>query len=99
MRWLRALCFEEPCSQAAFVDYLARGRAARRTPRDTARARSSSTIPDCSHAPVIARLRCFRGIDTLSAAGLCAEVGNFAALPQADAALRVPRDRPLRAHL
>jgi Transposase IS116/IS110/IS902 family len=27
---------------------------------------------------VIARLRCFRGIDTLTAAGLCAEVGDFA---------------------
>ena len=26
---------------------------------------------------MIARLRCFRGIDTLSAAGLCAEVGDF----------------------
>jgi transposase len=26
---------------------------------------------------VIARLRCFRGIDTLSAAGLAAEVGDF----------------------
>ena len=34
-------------------------------------------VPDSSHAPVIARLRCFRGIDTLSAAGLCAEVGTF----------------------
>jgi transposase len=27
---------------------------------------------------VIARLRCFRGVDTLSAAGLCAEIGAFA---------------------
>ena len=39
-------------------------------------------IPDCSHAPVIARLRCFRGIDTLSAAGLCAEVGSFDRFPR-----------------
>jgi transposase len=39
-------------------------------------------IPDCSHAPVIARLRCFRGIDTLSAAGLCAEIGDFARFPR-----------------
>jgi transposase len=38
--------------------------------------------PDCTHAPVIARLRCFRGIDTLSAAGLCAEVGSFARFPR-----------------
>ena len=34
-------------------------------------------IPSSSHAAVIARLRCFRGIDTLSAAGLAAEVGDF----------------------
>jgi hypothetical protein len=34
-------------------------------------------IPCCSHAPVIARLRCVRGVDTLIAAGLCVEVGDF----------------------
>jgi transposase len=34
-------------------------------------------IPDSRHAPTIARLRCFRGIDTLSAAGLCAEIGDW----------------------
>jgi Transposase IS116/IS110/IS902 family len=39
-------------------------------------------IPECSHAPVIARLRCFRGIDTLTAAGVAAEVGNFARFPK-----------------
>ena len=39
-------------------------------------------IPECSHAPAIARLRCFRGIDTLTAAGLCAEVGSFHRFPQ-----------------
>ena len=34
-------------------------------------------VPASSHAATVARLRCFRGIDTLSAAGLCAEVGRF----------------------
>jgi transposase len=34
-------------------------------------------VPGSSHAPVIARLRCFRGIDTLTAAGICAEIGSF----------------------
>jgi transposase len=29
------------------------------------------------HAETVARLRCFRGIDTLTAAGLCAEVGRL----------------------
>jgi transposase len=39
-------------------------------------------VPQCSHAPVIARLRCFRGIDTPSAAGLCAELGRFERFPR-----------------
>jgi transposase len=34
-------------------------------------------VPESSHAQTVARLRCFRGIDTLTAAGLCAEVGDF----------------------
>ena len=34
-------------------------------------------IPDSRHAATIAALRCFRGIDTLSAAGLCAEIGDW----------------------
>ena len=32
--------------------------------------------------PRVQRLRCFRGIDTLSAAGLCAEVGDFRRFPR-----------------
>ena len=35
-----------------------------------------------SRAPVIGRLRCFRGIDTLSAAGLCAELHGFEPFPR-----------------
>ncbi len=81
MRWLRTLRFEDACSQATFVDYLAAvemliGR------RQTLIATLEQQIPECAHAPVIARLRCFRGIDTLSAAGLSAEVGDFARFPK-----------------
>jgi transposase len=74
--WLRALSFDDACSQATFVDYLASVEllAGRRTGLLSA---LEQQIPDCSHAAVIARLRCFRGVDTLTAAGLCAEVGNF----------------------
>jgi transposase len=76
MRWLRGLRFQEACSQATFVDYLAAvellvGR------RQTLIEVLEQQIPASSHAPVIARLRCFRGIDTLSAAGVAAEVGDF----------------------
>lgn len=82
LAWLRARdCFQDPCSQATFDDYLAAvellmGR------RRTLLAALEAQIPGCSHAPVIARLRCFRGIDTLTAAGLCAEIGNFARFPK-----------------
>jgi transposase len=54
-------------------------------------------IPDSSHAATIARLRCFRGIDTLPAAGLCAEVGELAAL-SAQVAVGVFGERADRAH-
>jgi transposase len=34
-------------------------------------------LPACPWAVQVGRLRCLRGIDTLSAVGLCAEVGDF----------------------
>ena len=76
LRWLRDLSFEDPCSRASFADYLASvelllGR------RASLLQALEQAVPASSHAAVIARLRCFRGIDTLSAAGLAAEVGDF----------------------
>ena len=40
-------------------------------------------IPGSPWAQTVARLRCLRGIDTLSAVGLCAEVGDFARFERA----------------
>jgi transposase len=81
LSWVRALRFQDACSQATFADYLASvelliGR------RATLITTLDSVVPASSHAPVIARLRCFRGIDTLSAAGMCAEVGSFSRFPR-----------------
>lgn len=81
MRWLCSLRFDDLCSRATLADYLAAvellsGR------RATLLGALEQTIPGSSHAPLIARLRCFRGIDTLSAAGLCAEVGDFRRFPR-----------------
>jgi transposase len=75
-RWLCALHFEDPLSRAVFVDYLAavQGLAQR---RKTLGGVLEQAVPDSSHAATVSRLRCFRGIDTLTAAGLCAEVGDF----------------------
>jgi transposase len=79
-RWLRTLTFDA-VAQSTFADYCASvdlltGR------RQTLIATLEQTVPDCSHAPTIARLRCFRGIETLTAAGLCAETGGFARFPR-----------------
>jgi transposase len=76
MSWLRSLCFEDLCSQATFIDYLS-GVDMLVARRAALLAALEQVIPDSRHAPTIAALRCFRGIDTLSAAGLCAEVGDF----------------------
>jgi transposase len=81
LAWLRGLSYQDACSRATFADYLAAvellmGR------RQSMLVALEGQIPDSSHAPVIARLRCFRGIDTLSAAGLCADVGDFARFPR-----------------
>jgi transposase len=80
LRWLRALEFDDPCSRAAFADSLAAVEllSARRGSLVTA---LEQQIPQSSHAAVIARLRCFRGVDTLTAAGLCAELGNWRRFP------------------
>jgi transposase len=76
-KWLGSLRFADPAAQASFVDYLVAvdGLAQRRGALDRT---ITELAPESPHAELIARLRCFRGIDTLSAAGICAEVGDFA---------------------
>ena len=76
MIWLRSLRFEDLCSQATFIDYLS-GVEMLVARRAALIAALEQVIPDSRHAPTIAALRCFRGIDTLSGAGLCAEVGDW----------------------
>jgi len=76
MSWLRSLRFEDLCSQATFVDYLS-GVEMLVARRAALVAALEQVIPDSRHAVTIARLRCFRGIDTLTAAGLCAEIGDW----------------------
>jgi transposase len=76
LAWLRSREFTDACSRVTFADYLAAvellaGR------RGTLIEALETAAPASGHAPQIARLRCFRGIDTLSSAGLCAEIGNW----------------------
>ena len=45
--------------------------------RDALETSIAELVGDSPWADTVARLRCLRGIDTLSAVGLCAEVGDF----------------------
>jgi transposase len=51
--------------------------------RDALEKTIAELIPGSPWEQTVARLRCLRGIDTLSAVGLCAEVGDFARFAKA----------------
>ena len=51
--------------------------------RDTLERTIDELVPDSPWADTVARLRCLRGIDTLSAVGLCAEIGDWQRFPRA----------------
>jgi len=75
-RWLARVELPEPGAQLTFSDYL--GAIEQLTiRRDTIEQAIEGLIPSSSWALTIARLRCLRGIDTLTAVGLCAEIGDF----------------------
>jgi len=75
-KWLRAETFAEPATQAAYAHLLAAEQM-----RDAQLEALDGEITRAAEhpglAPYVARLRCFRGIDTLSALTLLAEVGDF----------------------
>jgi len=74
--WLEQLRFDDRAGQTTLVDYLSALHSLdqRATVLETTIAELAMSGP---RAETIARLRCFRGIDTLSAAGLYAEIGDF----------------------
>ena len=94
-RWLGRLSFDDALSHAVLVDYLCAVDALVHRRRALI-AVLEDAVPASSHAATIARLRCFRGINTLTAAGLCAEVGRFERF--AKPSLLSPDFRSWRAH-
>jgi transposase len=78
LRWLSKTRFEQPLLEVVFGEYLAYHEVllARRDRLDTLIVEESVKGP---WAPTLARLRCLRGIDTLSAVGLVAEIGEITA--------------------
>ena len=76
-RWLERQHFDEAATELAYLDTLAAvdGLVARKAALDE---RLSRLAVEGEWSPTVARLRCFRGIDTLSAFVLCLEIGDFA---------------------
>lgn len=76
-QWLAGQQFEQAAAELAYLDGLAAvdGLVARKAALEE---RLSHLAVEGEWAPTVARLRCFRGIDTLSAFALRLEVGDFA---------------------
>ncbi len=75
--WLTKIDLGEHGAQATLLDYLgAVDTLVLR--RNALEASIAELVPNSPWAHTVARLRCLRGIDTLSAVGLCAEIGDFA---------------------
>jgi transposase len=75
-RWLARVELPEVGAQLTMSDYI--GAIDQLTiRRETLERTIEGLIPSSPWAQTIARLRCLRGIDTLTAVGLCAEIGDF----------------------
>jgi transposase len=75
-QWLSRQRFDEPAAELAYLDTLAavEGLVARKAALEE---RLSRLAQEGEWWPTVARLRCFRGIDTLTAFALCLEIGEF----------------------
>jgi transposase len=75
-QWLARQRFDQSATELAFLDTLAAvdGLVARKQALDE---RLSRLAQEGDWWPTVARLRCFRGIDTLTAFVLCLEIGDF----------------------
>jgi transposase len=77
-QWLSTITLEQPAAQATFLD--ARGAVdALVHRREQLEREIVALLPGSPFSVQSGRLRCMRGLDTLSAVGLCAEIGDFAA--------------------
>jgi len=79
--WLEQQCFDQAATELAYLDTLAAvdGLVARKAALDE---RLSRLAREGEWWQTVARLRCFRGIDTLTAFVLALEIGDFARLPR-----------------
>lgn len=76
LHWIGQLQFADRPSQMTCAEYLQAVRALMHR-REMLERTLEEILPTTPFAETAFRLRCFRGIDTLSAMGLCTEVGDF----------------------
>jgi transposase len=74
--WLAKVDLGEPGARLTMSDYIG-AIDALELRRSTIEAAIAELVPISPWAQTVARLRCLRGIDTLSAVGLAAEIGDF----------------------
>jgi transposase len=82
-QWLATVTLDWPAAHATLLD--ARGAIdvlAHR--RDQLEREIVAMVPNCPWTVPVARLRCLRGIETLTAVGLCAEIGDFERFARAE---------------
>jgi transposase len=75
--WLSRVELADPVAQAVLLDAVGAVDALL-VRRDALERQMTALVPDSPWAQTIGRLRCLRGIDTLTALGLAAEIGDFA---------------------
>jgi transposase len=81
-RWLATVELGQPAAQATLLDYRGAVDALVHRRGELERA-IVAAVPGSAWAELVGRLRCVRGIDTLSAVGLCCEIGDFARFARA----------------
>jgi len=81
--WLVTIALDWPAAQATLLDY--RGAIDALTHRrDQLEREIIALLPTSPWQVQVGRLRCLRGIDTLTAVGLCAEIGDFERFARAE---------------
>lgn len=81
--WLARVTLEWPAAQATLLDYQGAIDALGHR-RDALEREIVARLPGCPWQPQVGRLRCLRGVDTLTAVGLCAEIGDFERFARAE---------------
>jgi Transposase IS116/IS110/IS902 family/AAA ATPase domain len=78
------VCIDDAASRITYADYL-HAHDVLLARRDHVGRELERLAPQCAWAPTIARLCCLRGISTLTALGLCAEIGDWHRFDHPDA--------------